>query len=65
MYHNSSICHVYIMWNELGHSLFLSVPAISNVVTNGNGLVIKKVLKGTVHLDLRLVSRLLSATLLL
>ena len=39
--------------------------SLSNVVTNGNGMVIRKVLKGTVHLDLCLISRLLSATLLL
>ena len=30
-------CHVYVMWAELGHSHFLYVSAISNVVTNGNG----------------------------
>ena len=36
MKHNSSACHVYVMWTELGHSHFLYVPGISNVVTNGN-----------------------------
>ena len=36
--HISSACHVYIMWAELGHSHFLYVPAVSNVVTNGNGM---------------------------
>ena len=30
-------CHVYVMWTELGHSHFLYVPAVSNVVTSGNG----------------------------
>ena len=29
--------HVYVMWAELSHSHFLYVPAVSNVVTNGNG----------------------------
>ena len=38
MCHNSSACHAYIMWAELGHSHFLYVPAVSNVVTTGNGL---------------------------
>ena len=56
--HNSSACHVYIMWAELGHSHFLYVPAVSNVVTNGNGRGTKNVLKGTVHLGLSLVSSL-------
>ena len=37
MCHNSSACHVYVMWAELGSSHFLYVPAILNVVTNGNG----------------------------
>ena len=32
--HNSSACHVYIMWAELGHCHFLYVPTVSNVVTN-------------------------------
>ena len=35
------------MWVELGHSHFLYVPAVSNVVTNGNGMGTKNVLKGT------------------
>ena len=34
---NSSACHVYVMWAELGHSHFLYVPAVSKVATNGNG----------------------------
>ena len=42
---NSSAFHVYVMWAELGHSLFLYVPAVSNVVTNGNGTGTKNVLK--------------------
>ena len=49
------------MWVELGHSQFLYVPAFSNVVTNGNGTGTKNVLKGTVRLDLCLVSSLLSS----
>ena len=48
------------MWVELGHSHFLYVPAISNIVTNGNGTSTKNVLKGTVRLGLSLVSSLLS-----
>ena len=43
--HNSSTCHVYVMWAELGHSHFLHVPAVSNVVTNGNGTGTKKKFK--------------------
>ena len=40
---------------------FLYVPAVSNVVTNGNGTGTKNVLKGTVHFSLSLVSSLLSS----
>ena len=43
------------MWAELGHSHFLYVPAVSNVVTNGNSTGTKNVLKGTVRLGLSLV----------
>ena len=59
--HNSSACHVYVMWAELGHSHFLYVPAVSNVVTNGSGTGTKNVLKGTVRFGLSLVSSLLSS----
>ena len=45
MCHISSSCHAYVMWAELGHSHFLYVSAISNVVTNGNGRGTKNVLK--------------------
>ena len=38
-------CHVYVMWAELGHSHFLYVPAVSNVVTNGKGTGTKNVLR--------------------
>ena len=31
-------CHIYIIWVELGHSQFLCVPAVSNVVSNGNSM---------------------------
>ena len=55
----------YVMWAELGHSHFLYVPAVSNVVTNGNGTGTKNVLKGTVRLGLSLVSSLLSTAQLL
>ena len=63
--HISSACHVYVMWAELGHSHFLYVPAVSNVVTNGNGMGTKNVLKGTVCFGLSLVSSLLSTAQLL
>ena len=43
--HISSACHVYVMWAELGHSHFLYVPAVSNVVTNGNGTALKMFLR--------------------
>ena len=33
------------MWAELGHCHFLYVPAVLNVVTNGNGTGTKNVLK--------------------
>ena len=59
--HNSGACRVCVMWAELGHSHFLYVPAISNVVTNGNGSGTKNVLKGTMRFGLSLVSRLLSS----
>ena len=45
MCHNSSACHAYVKWAELGHSHFLYVPAVSNVVTTGNGTGTKNVLK--------------------
>ena len=60
-----SASHVYIMWVELGHRHFLDVPAISNVVTNGNGMDTTKVLKESVHLYLCLVSSLMSMVLFL
>ena len=42
---NSSACHAYVMWVELGHCHFLYVPAVSNVVTTGNGTGTKNVIK--------------------
>ena len=42
---NSSACYAYIMWAELGHCHFLYVPAVSNLVTTGNGTGTKNVLK--------------------
>ena len=36
------------MWAEVGHSHFLYVPAVSNVVTNGNGTDTKNVFKGMI-----------------
>ena len=35
MCHNSSACHAYVMWVELGHFHFLYVPAVLNVLTTG------------------------------
>ena len=43
--HNSSACHAYVMWAELGHCHFLYMPVVLNVVTNGNGTSTKNVLK--------------------
>ena len=43
--HNSCACHAYVMWAEFGHSHFLYVPAVSNVVITGNGTGTKNVLK--------------------
>ena len=43
--HNSSACHAYIMWVELGHCHFLYVPPVLNVVTNRNGTGTKNFLK--------------------
>ena len=45
MCHNSSTCHAYVMWAEIGHSHFLYVPAVSNIVTTGNSMGTKNVLK--------------------
>ena len=44
VYHNSSACHAYVMWAELGHCHFLNVPAVSEVTT-GNSTGTKNVLK--------------------
>ena len=41
MCHNSSTCHAYVMWAELGHCHFLYMPA----VTNGNAKGTKNVFK--------------------
>ena len=43
--HNSSACHAYVMWEELGHYHFLYVPAVLNVVTTENGMDTKNILK--------------------
>ena len=53
--------YIYGMWAELSHSHFLYVPAVSNVLTNGNGTGTKNVLKGTVRFGLSLVSSILSS----
>ena len=45
MCHNSSACHTYVMWVDLGHCNILYVPAVLNVVTTGNGMGTKYVSK--------------------
>ena len=45
MCHISSACHAYVMWEELSHCHFLYVPAVLNIVTIGNGMGTKNVLK--------------------
>ena len=61
MYHNSSASNAYVMWAELDHSHFLYAPAVSSVVTIGNGTGTKNVLKGTVRFGLSLLSSVLSS----
>ena len=39
--HNNSAYHTNIMWAELGHSNFLYVPAVLNVVTTEYGTALK------------------------
>ena len=56
-----AIIVAHAMWAELGHCHFWFVPAVSNVVTNGNGTGTKNVLKGTVRFGLSIVSSLLSS----
>ena len=43
--HNSSACHAYVMWAELGHCHFLYLLAVLNIVITGNGTGIKNVIK--------------------
>ena len=50
--HNSSTCHAYVMWAELGHCHFLYVPAGLNVETTGNGTGTKYVFKWNLALGL-------------
>ena len=45
MCHNSSACHAYVMWVELATAISLYVPAVLDVVANGNGTGTKNVLK--------------------
>ena len=53
------------MWAELSYSHFLYVPAVSNIVTTGNGIGTNNVLKWNRVLGLCLVSSLLSTAVLL
>ena len=43
--HICSACHAYVLWAEFVHCHFLYVPAVLNVVTNGNDTGTKNVLK--------------------
>ena len=43
--HNSSACHAYVMWAELGHCNSLYMPAVLKIVTTGNGTGTKNVMK--------------------
>ena len=43
--HNSSACHAYVMWAELGHCHFYTCQQFLTVVTAGNGTGTKNVLK--------------------
>ena len=54
-------CDIIVAHAMLGHSHFLYVLAVSNVVTNGNGTGTKYVLKGTVRFGWSLVSSLPSS----
>ena len=42
---SSSACHAYVEWAELVLCHFLNVPAVLNIVSNGNGTESKNVLK--------------------
>ena len=54
MNQNSSVCHVYVMQVEIGHCHFLYVPAVSNIITNGNCMGTNNVSKETLHFGLSL-----------
>ena len=58
---NSSACHAYIMWAELGHCHFLYVP--TEPLETARALIM--FLNGIVCFGLSLVSSLLSTALLL
>ena len=42
---NSSACHAYVMWVELGNYHVLYMPVVLNVVSTGNGTGTENVLK--------------------
>ena len=60
--HNSSACYAYVMWAELGHCHFLYVPAVLNVVTNGNYTGTKNVLKWNLAFEFSIQSSVYGAT---
>ena len=64
VYHNSSACHAYVTWAELGHCLFLYVPAVLNIGTNGKGTGTKNVLKwnGALGFEFSIQSSVYGAT---
>ena len=64
MCHNSSTCHAYVMWAELGHSNYLYVPAVSKYPLE-MAQALKIFSNGTVRFGLCLVTSLLSTALLL
>ena len=62
MCHNSSACHAYIMWVELGHCHFLYVPAVLNVVTTGNGMGTKNEWNRVIGFEFSIQSSVYGAT---
>ena len=62
MCHNSSACHAYVMWAELGHYHFLYVPVVLNIVTTGNDTGTKNVSKWNLALGFDIKSSVYGAT---
>ena len=49
MWYDSSTCHVYVMWAELGHSQFLYVPAVLYVLKWNPALGFEFSIKSSVY----------------